>query len=144
MVDGERNTSWSTETYDGNTLGSKAGVGIYVIAEPAVAARAMQILTPDEGVDRRDLRGQGRARRRRRSTAAGQKLGDIPSAKASQRVDLDTAGNRFRYYLVWITKLPPGANQVADLGDPPVQVGAAKERAGSVRNPARYECDTSL
>ena len=37
----------------------------------------------------------------------------IPSAKASQRVDLDTAGNRFRYYLVWITKLPPGADKVA-------------------------------
>ena len=25
---------------------------------------------------------------------------------------LDTAGNRFRYYLVWITKLPPGADHV--------------------------------
>ena len=37
---------------------------------------------------------------------------DTPSAKTSQRVDLDTAGNRFRYYLVWITKLPPGADQV--------------------------------
>jgi hypothetical protein len=40
------------------------------------------------------------------------KLGVIPSAKATQRVDLDTAGNRDRYYLVWITKLPPGANKV--------------------------------
>ena len=49
MVDGERNTSWSTETYDGNTLGSKAGVGIYVVADPAVAARAIQILTPTKG-----------------------------------------------------------------------------------------------
>ena len=39
VVDGERNTSWSTESYDGSTLGSKAGVGIYVDAEPAVAAR---------------------------------------------------------------------------------------------------------
>jgi eukaryotic-like serine/threonine-protein kinase len=40
------------------------------------------------------------------------RVAPIPSAKASQRVDLDTAGNKFRYYLVWITKLPPGANKV--------------------------------
>ena len=40
------------------------------------------------------------------------RVAPIPSAKTSQRVDLDTAGNRFRYYLVWITKLPPGANKV--------------------------------
>ena len=36
----------------------------------------------------------------------------LGSTRSSQRVDLDTAGNRFRYYLVWITKLPPGADQV--------------------------------
>jgi serine/threonine-protein kinase len=111
VVDGERNTSWSTETYDGNTLGSKAGVGIYVVADPAVAARAIQILTPTKG-------WAGSVYVAKRGPAppsidsGWQKLGDIPSAKASQRVDLDTAGNRFRYYLVWITKLPPGADQV--------------------------------
>ena len=41
------------------------------------------------------------------------KLADIRSAKAKTSLDLDTAGNRFRYYLVWITKLPPGGNRVA-------------------------------
>jgi eukaryotic-like serine/threonine-protein kinase len=111
VVDGERNTSWSTETYDGNTLGGKAGVGIYVIAEPSVAARAIQILTPTKGwAGSIYVAKKGPAP----SSIDGgwQKLGDIPSAKASQRVDLDTAGNRFRYYLVWITKLPPGADHV--------------------------------
>ena len=73
-----------------------------------------------------------------------QKLGDIPSAKASQRVDLDTAGNRFRYYLVWITKLPPGADKVADLGDPPLQVGAAKSGRDPCRIPPAMMRDTSL
>jgi eukaryotic-like serine/threonine-protein kinase len=47
------------------------------------------------------------------SITGWQELAKIPSAKSSQRVDLDTAGNRFRYYLVWITKLPPGKDQVA-------------------------------
>ena len=118
-------------------------MGIYVIADPTVAARAIQILTPTKGwvgavyvakagagavVDRRLDQG-----------------GAIPSAKASQRVDLDTAGNRFRYYLVWITKLPPGGEQGRDLGDPPVQVRPAGAEAGGIRSdPARYEDATYL
>jgi eukaryotic-like serine/threonine-protein kinase len=111
VVDGEKNTSWTTETYEGNTLGGKAGVGIYVIADPSVAARAITVQTPTKGWAGAIYvakPGQVPA-----SITGWQKLGDIPSAKTSQRVDLDTAGNRFRYYLVWITKLPPGADKVA-------------------------------
>jgi eukaryotic-like serine/threonine-protein kinase len=110
VVDGERNTSWSTETYEGNTLGGKAGVGIYVVADPTVAARAMQILTPTKGwAGKVYVAEKGQVP----PTIDGwQELATIASAKASQRVDLDTAGNRFRYYLVWITKLPPGADKV--------------------------------
>jgi hypothetical protein len=110
VVDGERSTTWSTETYEGNTLGSKAGVGIYVIADPTVAARAIQVLTPTKG-------WQGaiyvaRAGPVPAGIGGWKQVGVIPGAKASQRVTLDTARNRFRYYLVWITKLPPGADKV--------------------------------
>jgi serine/threonine-protein kinase len=100
-------------------------VGIYVIADPTVAARAIQILTPTKGwVGSVYVAKRGRCRRR--STAGGRSSGTSQSAKASQRVDLDTAGNRFRYYLVWITKLPPGADQVQISEIRPLQVGAAK------------------
>jgi serine/threonine-protein kinase len=112
VVDGEKNTAWTTETYEGNTLGSKAGVGIYVIADPAVAARAIEVLTPTKGWTGAIY--VAKAGPPPASITSGwKKLGDIPSAKASQRVDLDTARNPFRYYLVWITKLPPGQNKVA-------------------------------
>jgi len=37
-------------------------------------------------------------------------LGTVRSHK--QRFRLATAGQRFRYYLVWITELPPGARSV--------------------------------
>jgi eukaryotic-like serine/threonine-protein kinase len=111
VVDGEKNTAWTTETYEGNTLGSKAGVGIYVIADPTVAARAITVQTPTKGWSGAIY--VAKAGPVPASITGWQKLGDIPSAKASQRVDLDTAGNRFRYYLVWITKLPPGKDQVA-------------------------------
>jgi hypothetical protein len=35
-------------------------------------------------------------------------MGTIHSATARTKLTLDTAGNRFTYYLVWIEKLPPG------------------------------------
>jgi tRNA A-37 threonylcarbamoyl transferase component Bud32 len=111
VVDGETNTSWSTETYEGNTLGSKAGVGIYVVADPTVAARAMEVLTPTKGWAGA-VYGAKAGPVPPTIDGWGTRIGVIPSAKASQRIDLDTAGNRFRYYLVWITKLPPGANKV--------------------------------
>jgi len=31
---------------------------------------------------------------------------------SSEEIDLDTASNRYRRYLVWITKLPPGEQAV--------------------------------
>jgi eukaryotic-like serine/threonine-protein kinase len=111
VVDGETSTSWSTETYDGNTLGTKAGVGIYVVADPAVAARQIQIITPTKG-------WTGAVYVAKPGTApptieAGwTRVTDIKSAKASTRLSLDTGNTRYRYYLVWITKLPPGADHV--------------------------------
>jgi eukaryotic-like serine/threonine-protein kinase len=109
-IDGDKGTSWSTENYEGGTLNGKSGVGIYVIADPTVAARAMQILTTTKGWDGAVyVAPSGSAPS---SISGWKKLGDINSAKSSTRVDLDTAHNRFRYYLVWITKLPPGKGQV--------------------------------
>jgi hypothetical protein len=41
------------------------------------------------------------------------KVGDVGTAKTTNQVALDTAGHAFRYYLVWITKLPPGQRSAA-------------------------------
>ena len=41
---------------------------------------------------------------------------DEADRRAVQRIRLDTAAHRFRYYLVWITKLPPGRAS-AELSD---------------------------
>ncbi|HEX7299291.1 MAG TPA: protein kinase [Solirubrobacteraceae bacterium] len=111
VVDGETSTSWSTETYEGNTLGTKAGVGIYVVADPTVAARQMQVVTSTKGWDGAVYVAP--AGPPPSSIKGWTWLANIKVAKPSTRLDLDTAGNRFRYYLVWITKLPPGADKVA-------------------------------
>jgi serine/threonine-protein kinase len=110
VVDGETSTSWTTETYEGNTLGSKAGVGIYVVADPSVAARQIQILSPTKGWDGAVYVAKSGPPD---SIEGWTRLGTIKAAKASSRLGLDTATNRYRYYLVWITKLPPEADQVA-------------------------------
>jgi eukaryotic-like serine/threonine-protein kinase len=111
VVDGETSTSWSTETYEGGVLNNKPGVGIYVIADPTVAARQIQIVTSTKGWAGAVYVAP--AGEPPKSIEAGwTKLNDIKSAKPSTRLSLDTGHNRFRYYLVWISKLPPEADKV--------------------------------
>ncbi len=109
VVDGEKSTTWGTERYDGGTLNAKPGVGIYVVADPSVAARAIEVLSATKGWS-----GAIYVARSGPPTdiEGWTKLADVRSARAKLSIDLDTAGNRYGYYLVWITKLPPGGNRV--------------------------------
>lgn len=111
VVDGETSTSWTTETYDGGTLGGKAGVGVYVIADPAVAARQIQITTPTKGWSGAVYAADPGAAPD--SIEGWTQITPIKAAKQTTRLSLDTGHHPYRYYLVWITKLPPGADKVA-------------------------------
>jgi eukaryotic-like serine/threonine-protein kinase len=110
IVDRDPSSSWSTESYNGGQLG-KAGVGIYLDAPPPVAARKLTIKTPTPGWN-------GAVYVAKSGPPASiddpgwSRVGGITDAKARLDVPLDTAGNRFRYYLIWITKLPPGQQHV--------------------------------
>jgi serine/threonine-protein kinase len=112
-VDRDPNTAWSTETYRDGL--QKPGVGIYVDAAPRVVATRMDIRTPTLG-------WQGAVY----VAASGppktlpdpgwSKVGTIDATAHLVNVDLDTAGKPFRYYLVWITKLPAaGRAQIAEI-----------------------------
>jgi serine/threonine protein kinase len=102
-VDRDPSTFWSTERYSGG-LGAKPGVGIYVDASPGVAARALEIRTPDAGW----TAGVYAARSRPPKDIGGWKLvaPQVRVTSRRQRFALDTATQPFRHYLVWITKLP--------------------------------------
>lgn len=109
VLDGNKATTWSTETYEAGEL-QKPGVGIYVDAKPEVAAVQMQIGSKTPGwsgdiyvAKNGDVPG---------TLDGWQKVGTVEDAKRTETVDLDTAGNPFRYYLVWITKLPPESQKV--------------------------------
>ena len=111
VVDGDANSTWSTEAYQGATLNGKPGVGIYVIASPSVAARVMDVTTPTPGWEGGIYTSKG-TNGVPKDIKGWTELAKIPKADARNRIDLDTAGNRYHYYLIWITKLPPGADRV--------------------------------
>jgi tRNA A-37 threonylcarbamoyl transferase component Bud32 len=108
VVDGIASSTWSTERYDSGEL-NKAGVGLVIDAAPEVAAVVLEIRTPTPGfeatiyVAKSDIPadpppGNGWTR---------VSAENIP-VKRDETIQLDTAGNPYRRYLVWITKLPPG------------------------------------
>jgi serine/threonine protein kinase len=109
-LDDNPSTFWDTEGYTSGTL-QKEGVGIYVDAKPDVAARAIEVVTPNRG-----WRGaiyvapNGDAPK---NLKGYERLTSFTASKRSNRIALDTATNRYRYYLVWITKLPPEEERVA-------------------------------
>jgi serine/threonine-protein kinase len=107
-VDRDPSTAWSTETYrDGLQGVGKSGVGLYIDADPGVAARKIVVQTPSPGWTGTIYAAKAPLP----STAPPDgwvKVGDLDAAKTKNDANLDTGSERYRYYLVWITKLPEG------------------------------------
>jgi tRNA A-37 threonylcarbamoyl transferase component Bud32 len=115
VVDGDPNTVWSTEHYLDDTFGSKPGTGIYLDAAPGLRAGALEIQTPTPGFTAdvyaaRNFDGslpfgspQSLAERGWVQLVAPQAIG------GQSTIHIDTGGTRYRYYLLWVTKLPPGS-----------------------------------
>ena len=111
VVDGDTDSTWSTESYDGGQLNGKPGVGIYVDAEPGVAAaRDARSSRRRKGWQGGRLRRAGRARRR---TALGDftKVGvDHVRRRQRTRVDLAPRASATATTSCGSPKLPPGAS----------------------------------
>jgi serine/threonine-protein kinase len=119
VVDSDPNTTWSTAHYYERTLkkAGGTGLGVYLDASPRVAARAVEIQTPTPGFDVQ-IYGADQinlsypygdstpltARGWHGPLASAQNVHD------RQRIRLTGAGasTAYRYYLVWLTTLPPG------------------------------------
>ena len=115
-VDQDPGTAWTTETYQNNTLtkpaGDAPGVGLYVDAEPSVNGRRLEIQTPTPG-----WTAELYATRDDPSESwpddSWTRVGGGTVGKRKHSFKLDTGDRRFRYYLVWITALPPDEDRVA-------------------------------
>jgi eukaryotic-like serine/threonine-protein kinase len=114
VVDGDRGTFWSTETYTGPLQAQKAGVGIYVDAAPGVAATHMEIRSRTPGWSGA-VYGARRKLPSELPSDGWVKLADVSDAGRRQRVALP-GRDSMRYYLVWITSLPEGSER-AELSE---------------------------
>jgi serine/threonine-protein kinase len=113
-VDRDPGTAWTTENYQGGSLG-KDGVGLYVDAAPDVAARKIIVQTPTPGWTATIYAAN--APRPTTAPPGGWKpLGELQATRAKNELALNTGSATYRYYLVWITKLPAG-KQSAEISE---------------------------
>ncbi len=111
-VDRDTGTEWTTEQYrDGFEGANKTGVGLYVDAKPQVEAVAMQIQTPEPGW-RATIYAAPPGPAPKAMPEGWTKVGGGTVKSKNQSFKLDTGGTAYRYYLVWITKLPPEQESV--------------------------------
>jgi eukaryotic-like serine/threonine-protein kinase len=114
-IDANVNTAWTTETYYAG-LG-KPGVGLYVTANPGVAARSMVLDTDTPGYT---VVIYARTNHPNPDTfdpgpGGWVKVGEAGFVHSRQNIRLHTGDVRYRYYLVWITSL--GSHQSVAINE---------------------------
>jgi tRNA A-37 threonylcarbamoyl transferase component Bud32 len=115
IVDRDRGTTWTTEGYSSGLAGSnKAGVGIYLDAKPDVEAVRMEIQSKPGW--KAEIYGAPSGPVPDSIETGWTRLGGGTVRDEDQRFKLDAKGERYRYYLVWITELPPGSERV-EIGE---------------------------
>jgi serine/threonine-protein kinase len=110
LVDGDRATFWSTESYSGALDAQKPGVGAYVDAKPGVAATRIEIRSRTPGWSGA-IYGARRSLPKELPSDGWVKLADVTDAGRRERITL-TAKEPYRLYLVWLTSLPEGSERV--------------------------------
>jgi serine/threonine-protein kinase len=119
-VDRDPGTFWTTESYSGGQItkakagDERPGVGIYVDAKPDVNATRMEIQSKPGW--RAELYAAPDGSVPATFGDSWTRVGGGRVTKSKQRFTLNTDGKRYRYYLVWITALPPDASQV-EIGE---------------------------
>jgi eukaryotic-like serine/threonine-protein kinase len=117
VLDDDPGTSWTTERYNGGVFPTgKPGVGLYLDAKPGVIAKRLDIRTATTGWQGR-IYVSNTINPSAKDLTGWKDLGSTFTADKKQlSIQLDTARQKFRYYLVWITKLPPsGQASIAEL-----------------------------
>ena len=107
-VDGNRATFWDTERYQQGAL-NKPGVGLYVKTAAPSAARSIRLVSPKPGYTAEIYA----ANEVSDSLDGWKKVGGPADVGETAKIPLDTGGRKYRYYLVWVTKLGDGEDQAA-------------------------------
>jgi eukaryotic-like serine/threonine-protein kinase len=110
-VDRDGDTYWKTETYSGAL--TKAGVGIYVDAKPRLAATEIVVQSKQAGWEAQIYGAQSGPPE---DIGGWTRLAGGAVTRSRQRFRIAAGDTQYRYYLVWITKLPQGAGKV-EIGE---------------------------
>ena len=143
-VDQDSDTAWTTERYVGNTLNKPTGEpGVGPLHRRRAVGQRPLARDPDAGagLEDGDLRRDARRPTDEWPSDAWTKLADGTVEKRKQTFKLDTGDRRYRYYLVWITELPPDKDQVAITQLTPVSAPEGLVRGGARSAPVALERD---
>jgi eukaryotic-like serine/threonine-protein kinase len=108
-IDGNVNTAWLTDHYYTGSL-QKAGVGLYVDAGRPRAAQEIVVYTQTPGWRAQIWASNSPPDPYVFKTGSGgwTQLAQVAAVQRKQPIALSTGKTGYRYYLVWITQLPPG------------------------------------
>jgi len=111
-TDGDQATFWTTETYDSPEFGGlKPGVGLVLDAGSSVKVGILRVTTDTPGYTARIMSGD---------SVSGPFSDGSPSQTVGRSATFTLNGATARYYVVWITALPPGdvahVNEVTAAG----------------------------
>ena len=123
LVDNDPNTTWRTEQYYEGTLRKEGGTGsgVYLDAAPRVQARAVELLTPTPGFAVQIYVADHIAQLPYGSSvplaARGWHgpVGASPHVHGRDRIPI-AVPRAYRYYLVWLTTLPPNSQSATIAG----------------------------
>lgn len=108
-TDGNPSTSWMTEHYSSQEFGGlKTGVGLVLDAGSSVKLAQLTVTTPTPGFTAEIQAG---------NSSSGGFTRDSGSQTVNDRATFRLNGATARYYVVWITQLPPGLRaEIAEVG----------------------------
>lgn len=110
-IDGNPTTVWTTESYTTGDL-QKEGVGLALDARPGAIFRELRVHTPTSGFAAQVYVSSNDALPSTVPDPSWKLVASVPSVGSRQTIDLDTAGQRARWILLWITRLPSGDDRV--------------------------------
>jgi tRNA A-37 threonylcarbamoyl transferase component Bud32 len=98
--------AWTTETYESGPAladSGKDGVGIYLDAGRDVSARQVEVRSAEGGWDLKVYGADSEPPPD--DVSEWSELGSASDVSTRQTISLDTGSSRYRYYLLWITRL---------------------------------------
>jgi hypothetical protein len=113
-IDNDPNTYWRTQYYYDDTL-NKAGTGLYVDAAPGTTAKELRIVTDTPGFTVTIYARNSPPPLRWGPGSGWTRISSPTKVRSSTSIVLDSGATRYRYFLVWITRL--GHQEYVDLNE---------------------------